>query len=240
MGRDNSLTMTFGLLTGLSLVVADHEVASAATISFNNDFSMSQASNGDQPESDDVGLFDSSLGTLTGVRFLWRGFEGSGLSTFTGFLNVVASSDPEASDPAVGFAEVTGVITTTVTQGGLGIVLDRVGDGTNSCDGFPGCSTSAAFDESFTTTFDVAGASVAAFAAPGGGTFAVQHNLNANFSGDAEPFGGFDGLGIDWNGTFTVEYTYELTPPRDVPVPATIGLLGAGLAAIGAARRRQA
>lgn len=233
------LWLTVGFLTGASLATSGIETASAATITSSRDFGLfAPIGSPNASQTLTLDLFDSDLGILTGVRFLWHGSPRTEPTSFSGQLGVSAFADfPD--DEAIGSAQVSATIRTVVPQGGLDEILSRDADDSDDCRDLSDCEATAAFNDPFSESFDVPDGGRAAFGTPGGGTFTAEQSLRARFNGSTDPNGTVDGGSAEWFGTLTVEYNYDPTT-RDVPLPETLALLGVGIATLAAGRRRKA
>ena len=80
------------------------------------------------------------------------------------------------------------------------------------------------------------------FELDGGGLFGIDLNIingSANYSAEGDVNeAGWNSITSSWDGHFTVDYEFREIPAQ-APEPATLLLFGAGLAGLGAARKRR-
>ncbi|WP_162249885.1 choice-of-anchor E domain-containing protein [Massilia sp. Root351] len=204
--------------------------AQAATISFADTKSIATTNWTDFLS---FGKFDSSLGTLTSIKFDLSGtVQGAGNAES---LDAAASSVTLSLGALLGLTRPDG--STLVVTNPLFSQVFEFGafDGTINFSGASGGSTgtvSANGSNSF-TSFNASDFSL--FSALGGGTINLGLNAIGNSSGT-----GAGNLLTQFNtsaaGNVLVTYTY--TPTGEVPEPATLATLIAGLGLMGAVRRR--
>ena len=177
-------------------------------------------------------LFDSTLGTLTGVSF-------SLLSNVTGSIDVInILSTPQAFTDA--FARIpvkvtsstldaTSVTATYITLLGSGTALSALsGTPVNSFTGPTGTASNSV---------NVLSADIAKYVGLGGGTaLFTAATTGANFGGTSVPGVFFGGSAVA-DATFKIQYEYS--PVSAVPVPAAALLFGSGLISLGAVWRRK-
>jgi hypothetical protein len=218
------------LLAGAGLLAATTGPVQAAHFSVDT--------SGTNPESLSFSQFDMSLGTLTGIKFTL----GNSMTTEISTLSVTGGEGSGTASMSVDF-EINGP-----GQGGPLVLslFSGTGSATSSCTSFIGCSSSGndtTTPPMFTSPTTV---STAADFAPyeGSGTFTVQVDLTKlmldktctplpNFSLTCTPGGE-----ATWSGDLTVDFL-TASPPSEVPEPASLGLVAAGLAGLGGLRLRR-
>jgi hypothetical protein len=223
------------LLAGAGLLAATAGPVQA-TIT-NQSFSVDTS--GTDPESLSFSQFDMSLGTLTGIKFTL----GNSVTTELSTLSVTGGEGSGTATMSVDF-EIKGP-----GQGGpLALSLfSGTGSATSSCTvNVIGCSSSGndtTTPPMFTSPTTV---STATDFAPyeGSGTFTVEVDLTAPvLGGTCTPLPNFTltctrGGRATWTGDLTVDFL-TASPPSEVPEPASLGLVAAGLAGLGGLRRRR-
>jgi PEP-CTERM motif len=208
--------------------------AQAATVSFNFNNAL-QTTEINQTGS--LGLFDTALGTLTGVSLTYGGRVAS---TITLTNN---GSNTETVE-AVG----TTSLRFTSTISGLNTVISapaaRVGLSVTTGENDLASGASRAFgplNDSKTTTLDAAlNAFLASFSAAGGGSFGIgcRSVSGLNLVGGGGNIASNQVTTAACNGAITYTYTAASTP---VPEPTSLALVGLALAAAGfTASRRKA
>jgi len=228
------------LLAGVSMLVGGTAAEAAVITLPSQNFSLdafSTSTIGNDSEQLDFAQFDANLGTLTKVTLSLD------LSTLIGEGSTGGSNFPENSTTFRLDVDVTASFTAP-NAGDSFPVLEltaqcTANDGNgNSCAGSNEASSNPLF---FT---ELTAGDVLAYV--GAGTVAVNFSLQAlGVQSQTGSPGEFNESSIDgdWNGRFTVTYTYDPRveePGGDVPEPATLGLVGLGALALGAAARRRA
>ena len=174
-------------------------------------------------------LFDSNLGTLTGVKLTLNASSVAQIDIFNGTSTNQNFTNAQSSIPVT----VTGPASTSVNFNLVAILASGVVvPNLNSFAGIPGNNSQ------FT---DVNSVNFGAYQAAGGGTAVngiVVSASSGSFSGTANP-GVFFGGSATANGSVVVEYSYDV-PPSEVPEPGTYAMLGSGLVLLGVYRRRRA
>jgi hypothetical protein len=243
------------VLTGVSMLIGLSEGADAAVIAQTQEFSLKD----DTPTlSDDrtgeytataeltFDAFDANLGTLSAVEFAW---------TSTGAIDVDAHISYDGpGDNVLAVLSGTNSLHLAINDLAAGTLTDSEEIAADaSCQSATGTFCNVALKLNAPYDESISAGDPGAFQAPGGGSFTVDFLFDAlaeltfpdgdeNVEGIQFPFGAGSDL-ASWTGEFTVAFTYEpaVTP---VPEPGTLGLLGAGLAGLGAAaagrRRRKA
>lgn len=186
-----------------------------------------------------LNLFDSSLGTLTGVTFN---------TTFGATITSGSLTNNAATSETFTFAQDTSL---TMTTNGVNSALDTALAGMNGGNGIDpkystGSITLAASGQSgstFTIPANTTETGTGTVTAPisafiGSGTQAIDASTST--------FDGFNGGGgnittainTTANAQVTVTYNYTVPPPPSVPEPFTAALLGSGVLILGLVRRR--
>ena len=250
----------FGALTSLVSV----GVASASSIiTFTSNI---VAGNTELPYTLTLNKFDTTLGTLTGVRLVFKGSETSSLSlknTSTGSVTFNINADANLTK----FPDTTNSATAADKYSGENLTLfdTGIGAGLGSCSlgGTPAPGTCAPITIAGGATNNLGSVTVnntdAAFGLPSAtilgvlgvvknGTSIVNYSINGagtfTISGATLNLITFSGAGGNITATqgssasfqAAVEYTY--TVPSTTPEPATMALVGGGLVACGFLRRR--
>lgn len=174
-----------------------------------------------------VPLFDSTLGTLTGIS----------LQLNTDIVGEIGVYNPGAA--AKPFTNARAIIPVTVTSKGLDVTaLTAVATATlaagNAAPGFnafagivsSGSNATSVLPSQFAYYIGQGVGSALFSAVAGDGTFSGTTGANLFFGGSATA-----------GGVFTIRYDYD--PVSAVPVPAAAWLLGSGLVSLGAMRRRR-
>ena len=229
-------TQTYFSLGALALGVGLSGGASAAVItqSINHTFANPDLSGATTLTFDG---FNASLGTLTNVQLVM---------TVTETLNDLAINTKTSAQAVGNPTALTAIATTTLTgPSGLNATSTLV------TDGYTGMIAAAASKFSPTVTvvgtktmtgatFTGATTSVASYI---GGASSVSLALtNESNQGGTVNSGVFTGNSGSAYVVAELRYTYstpEIPPPSDVPEPAGVTLLGAGLTALGTIRRRR-
>ncbi len=204
--------------------------AQASTISFSDNKALSTTNWTDALS---FGKFDTSLGTLTSIRFDLSGMvQGSGNAE---------SLDAAASDVTLSLGALLGLTrpdgsTLVVTNPLFSQVFNfSAFDGAINFGGTSGGSTGTVSANGANFFISSNASDFSLFSALGGGTINLGLNAVGNSSGT-----GAGNLLTQFNtaasGNVLVTYTY--TPASDVPEPATLATLAAGLGLMAAVRRR--
>lgn len=204
--------------------------AQASTISFSNSKSIAITNWTDALS---FGKFDTSLGTLTSIKFDLSGMvQGSGNAE---------SQDAAASTVTLSLGALLGLTrpdgsTLVVTNPLFSQVFEfSAYDGSINFSGTSGGSTGTVSANGSNSFVSSNASDFSLFSALGGGTINLGLNAVGNSSGT-----GAGNLLTQFNtaasGNVLVTYTY--TPTGEVPEPATLATLIAGLGLMGAVRRR--
>jgi hypothetical protein len=176
-------------------------------------------------------LFSSSLGTLTSVRLILD-------SAWTNAASISASNalGGALSGGASNLAKFDARLLTPFSSDPLFATSDQV---TATCQGAGSCADTANSAGDLDGSLVALALNVPSFV--GVGTFQVQMDLGIGVSANCTGASlACSGLGsASWSGSFTVEYTYDPANGTAVPEPASAALLGGGLLALAALRRRQ-
>lgn len=226
LGRAATLAATVGLASALIPAAAN-----AATISFTDSVPVT---NTNWTESITLNKFDSSLGTLTGVTF-----------ELIGEVSGQASYESLDSAPAVISLNLQATIELDGSGLGLGTIVQvlpvaNVTDNASDFDGtidFGGTSggTFTGLNQADSDVGGIAPANFALFIGGPGDTFSLD--VEANGSSIGSGAGNLiTQFSTNASAEVTVTYTYT---SNEIPEPATLALIGAGLAGIGVARSRR-
>jgi len=179
--------------------------------------------------------FDNSLGTLTGITF-----------ELTGEVSGQARYESEDLSPALVSLDLQATINLDGSGLGLGSIVQvlpvaNVTENATAFDGsfdFGGTSggTFPGLSETATDTGVIAPANFALFiAAPGDTTFSLDVDATGSSTGSG---GGNLTTNFTTNASAEVTVTYTYTS-NDIPEPATLALISAGLAGVGFVRSRR-
>lgn len=227
----NKYLLMASLALGASSFATSSQALTVSGGSFSNTLQTTEIN-----QSGTLSLFDSTLGTLTGITFT---FTGQGQTSFSatngaaGSVNANISSTIElyygSTNPLINAAINALSNPLVILSSTTGVLSYAPGETKNfgpfnPTDSFVG------------TSF----ASFAPFIGNAGDTFTVSCE---SFSGIAIQGGGGN---ISTSQTTqaacgaSIEYQYDEAPPPGLPAPASLSLIGVGVAAFAAVRRRKA
>jgi hypothetical protein len=195
-----------------------------------------------------LNLFDSNLGTLESVTI-------TGTYGFNSTLTISSTSPSSGSaktESAATFGSSNTSINSTIqalldTGGAASIgtgtlnpvAFDVLGGG--AAYSLPANSSLTASSNATTKTTgaqtDSNATDLLAFEAAGGGTFAVLFNTLTGTTLSTTAGNASATQVTQATGAVSIDYTYDSAPPTDVPEPASMTLLGAGIFSMGVMRR---
>lgn len=212
------------LACGLALCAS---ASQAAFVSYNTTISPS---NTPFSTSFTTQLFDSTLGTLTGINL---SLTSNVLATLNVF-NAGASATPFTNGQVILPITVTATTPDATSVTAAATAFQATGTALAG----PGSTTSfSGLGATGSNSVTVAPVNFMNYIGMGGGlaTFNASAS-NGNYSGTG-PQNLFFGGSATADGSFTITYTYDT--PTAVPLPAAAWLLGSGLVSLGAAARRR-
>lgn len=243
-----NLRNTVGMVT--SALVLAMGTASADTISFSNPFSLTNGTSGGGVFPQTVNAvqattavsltqFNTNLGTLTGIKITVTSVQAT-IDTFLRGSKASGSGSASLtlSGTATGGIDLPGGATDSIpnfTFTPTSTVCSVTGTG--SC--VVGNSNSASPLPSYLT---FPGVGDPAFSTVGVGSFLVnmtldlQQTLNRN-SALITNTPGQASVDAAWNGSVTVEYTFDRKAPPSIPEPSTMVLMGSALLGVGLIRK---